>query len=52
MENKSLYLYITHFESDSDKTWQVGSTNESLSKRMLLHEKVGYHGNTSETWLP
>ena len=47
--NKNLYLYLTHFESDSNETWQVGSTNENLSKRNVV---VGYHGSNSETWLP
>ena len=31
--NKSLCLYLTHFESDSNETWQVGSANENLSKK-------------------
>ena len=31
LSNKSLYSYLTHFELDSNETWQVGSTNENLS---------------------
>ena len=43
--NKSLYLYLTHFESDSNETWQVGSTNENLSKKNIVEWKIGYDGN-------
>ena len=50
--NKSLYLYLTHFESDSNETWQVGSINENLSKKNVISWKIGYHGNNNETRLP
>ena len=52
--NKSLYFYLTKFKPDSNKTWQVGSTNENLSKKNVLYGKLvtmatimklGYHGN-------
>ena len=48
--NKSLYLYLTHFESDSNETWQVGSKNENLSKNVVAW-KIGYHDNNNETRL-
>ena len=50
--NKNLYVYFTHFESDSNETWQVSSTNENLSKKNVIAWKIGYQGNSNETMLP
>ena len=50
--NKNLYFYLTNFKSDSNETWQVGSTNENLSKKNVVVWKIGYHGNNNETRLP
>ena len=50
--NRTLYLYLTRFESDSNETWQVGSTNENLSKKNVVACKIGYYGNNNETGLP
>ena len=38
--NKTFFLYLTHFESDSNKAWQLGFTNENLSKKILWHGKL------------
>ena len=50
--NKSLYLCLIHFETDSSETWQVGSTNEDLSEKNAVASKISYHGNSNESRLP